>query len=81
MLIFSLFCGKRKALLTQAAHPHPSAAVFLCIQVGQVPSVWWVDRAEYNTRKGNKPSRLASVVKTRRLFNVAELLKRKEAQP
>lgn len=37
-----------------------------------------VKRAEYNTRKGNKPRRLRSVVETRRHF-IAATLKAKEA--
>jgi len=40
--------------------------------------IWWVERAEYNTRKGNKPRRLRTVVKTRRLNNAAQLLNSKE---
>lgn len=33
--------------------------------------IWWVERAEYNTRKGNKPRRLCTIVETRRLINAA----------
>ena len=40
-----------------------------------------VNRAEYKTRKGNKPGRLTAVVETRQLTNLTKLLYRKEAQP
>jgi hypothetical protein len=39
---------------------------------------WRVNRAEYNTRKGNKLSRLVAVVETRH-SHLAKLLSNKEA--
>lgn len=41
-----------------------------CLPVSQestgIPVFWWVDRAKYNTLRGNTPSRLCAVVETRR---------------
>jgi len=41
--------------------------------------LWRVDRAEYNTRKGNTPGRLVAVVESRR-SHPAKPLTNKEAQ-
>lgn len=38
------------------------------------PSFWRVKRAEYNTRKGNKPRRLCTVVETRHSFLAKQLI-------
>lgn len=41
-----------------------------CLPVSQesteIQVFWWVDRAKYNTLRGNTPSRLCAVVETRR---------------
>ena len=58
----------------------PDSSGFFVPSVGCSLPMRRVDRAEYNTRKGNKPSRLGSVVETRRLSNAVQPLKTKEAQ-
>ena len=58
----------------------PDRAVFLCLPRREILPIWRVDRAEYNTCKGNKPSRPLATVETRHLSNVAKSLKPKEAQ-
>jgi len=45
------------------------------------PRVWRVDKAEYNTRKGNKLGRLFAVVETRRLINAVNPLNKQEVPP
>lgn len=37
--------------------------------------IWWVEKAECNTRKGNKPRRLLAMVETRHLIKMVEILK------
>jgi hypothetical protein len=58
----------------------PDSSGFFVPSVGNILPFWRVDRAEYNSLRANKPSRLASVVETRQLSNLAKPLKRKEAQ-
>jgi len=41
----------------------------------KISPIWWVEKAECNTRKGNKPRRLVAIVETRRLINAVKLLK------
>jgi hypothetical protein len=44
--------------------------------LGVSPVFWRVNRAEYNTRKGNKPSRLDAIVESRHLIDFGETTKR-----
>lgn len=53
----------------------PVSSGFFVPSVGRSLPMRRVDRAEYNTRKGNMPSRLMAVVETRRLINATKLLK------
>lgn len=67
--------------ITTSGSSAPVSSGFFVPSTGSKLPLRRVDRAEYNTRKGNKPSRLVAIVETRRLSNAAKLLNDKEAQP
>ena len=56
-----------------------SSGFFVSFFKTSLIALWRVKRAEYNTRKGNKPRRLFAVVETRRLIMSAKLLNEQEA--
>ncbi len=58
----------------------PDRSGFFVPKIRVIPHFWRVNRAEYNNRKVNKPSRLRTVVETRRLINATKLLNSQEAQ-
>lgn len=69
------------ATITNSGSPAPVSSGFFMPPAREVVSpVGRVNRAEYKTRKGNKPSRLFAVVETRRLINAAKRLNEQEAQ-
>jgi len=61
--------------ITQSGYSAPvSSGFFMPVIRADNLLIWWVKRAEYKTRKGNKPRRLCAIVETRRLINAAQLL-------
>ena len=64
---------------TRSGLSAPVSSGFFVPSIGNNLPIWRVDRGQYNTRKGNNPSRLLAIVETRRLSKAAKL-NQKEAQ-
>ena len=70
--------SKRDGTVSISGFPAPVSSGFFMPHVWvDQSSIWRAERAEYNTRKGNKPRRLMPVVETRHSF-LAKTLKHKE---